>query len=221
MAVDQLEAEEPDIFDKNDIRGAGGYRILSLGRFYVGVVKNLEEMGLCASFDGEEVQVKDSNNLNDQYDLELSTGHVRRGEGAYRATCRPAAFPKSQPLPGMVPGCSLPGSRELACGREPSAHFLPQMEAALDQVLAEHPELFDFGNTNPGTDWPLVVNLDGYFQALVAALGQRGLCAFWDGEEMQVKESNTFNDQFDILLSAGHIRRGEGSYRSSCYPAAF
>jgi len=220
-AIDQLAQSEPDIFDLNDQRGAGGYRILSLGRFYVGIVSNLEAMGFCATFDGEEVAVKNSNDFNDQYDLELSDLHVRRGESAYRATCRPAAFPHSQGAPGQTPGCTLPGSRELACGRDPSSHFLPEVESALDAVIRDHPELFDLGETSPGTDWPLVVDIDGYVDAVVQAMDDQGFCARWDGEELQVKDSNDFSDQFDILLAAGYVRRGEGSYRASCYPAAF
>lgn len=222
MAIDQLAAEEPDIFDKSDQRGGGGFKILSVGRFYVGLVERIEAQGLCATFDGFELNVRNSNDFNDQFDVELATQHVRRGEGIYRTTCRPAAaYPVRNPPAPSAPTCNLPASVELACGREPSAHFLAQMEAVLDEVLAEHPELFDFSNTNPGTDWPFVINQDGYFNAVVAAFAERGFCARWDGEEMAVKDSNEFNDQFDILLSGGHIRRGEGSYRSSCYPAAF
>ena len=44
-------------------------------------------MGLCAAFDGEELQVKNSNDFNDQYDIELSTQHIRRGPSAYASTC--------------------------------------------------------------------------------------------------------------------------------------
>jgi hypothetical protein len=36
-----------------------------------------------------------------------------------------------------------------------------------------------------------------------------------------VKIDNSLNDQFHIMLSSGHIRRGEASYRSTCRPAWF
>ena len=39
--------------------------------------------------------------------------------------------------------------------------------------------------------------------------------------ELQVKNSNDFNDQYDIMISQGYVRRGAGSYRSTCSPAAF
>ena len=42
-------------------------------------------------------------------------------------------------------------------------------------------------------------------------MGQRGLCAMYDGEELAVKNANSFNDQYDILTSGMYIRRDMGS----------
>jgi len=221
-AIDKLVADEPDIFDLNNQRGAGGYFIKSLGRFYVGVITNLEAMGLCAAFDGEELQVKNSNDFNDQYDIELSTQHIRRGPSAYASTCYPAAFPKAYNQPGQTPGCSLPGSREVACGKEETSRYLETMEATLDKVIQTRPELFDLGDTNPGTDWPKILDIDAYLAAVAKELTDQGFCARWDGEEMAVKrDTNDVSEQFDILLASGYVRRGFGSYTASCYPAAF
>jgi hypothetical protein len=222
-AIDKLVAEQPDIFDLNNQRGAGGYYIRSLGRFYVGVITNLEGMGLCAAFDGEELQVKANNDFNDQYDVELATGHLRRGPSAYRSTCYPASFPKPYQQPGQTPGCSLPGSREVACSREDGAsRYLDSVEAALDTVIQTRPELFDLGDTAPSTNWPKVLDVDAYVTAVIKVLSNEGFCAIWDGEEMAVKkDSNDVSEQFDILLASNHIRRDDGSYRASCYPAAF
>ena len=50
---------------------------------------------------------------------------------------------------------------------------------------------------------------------------QRGLCGFYDGEELGVKGTNAFNDQYDIVTSDMFVRRQLGSYRSTCYPAWF
>jgi hypothetical protein len=52
-------------------------------------------------------------------------------------------------------------------------------------------------------------------------LSNAGYCSTYDGEELGVKNSNSFNEQFDILVSSGHIRRGGGSYRSTCSPSWF
>ena len=218
QAISLLVARSPDIFDLNDQRGAGGFRIVSYGRFYLGVVRNLEDMGFCAVFDGEEVAIKNTNDFNDQYDIELSTGHIRRGENAYRSTCRPAVFPRPVGHPAQTPGCTLPPSREMACGPD-RPHLLVEVEAAIDEVMRTRPELFDLRDTNNG--WPRVLNEDAYVQAVVGVLTARNVCARWDGEEIQAKTSNEFSDQVDILLAQGYVRRGAGAFRASCYPAAF
>ena len=41
------------------------------------------------------------------------------------------------------------------------------------------------------------------------------------GEEIQVKRTNEFSEHFDINYADVYVRRGPGTYRSSCYPAAF
>ena len=56
---------------------------------------------------------------------------------------------------------------------------------------------------------------------MIKNLNAAGYCAYYDGEELAVKSSNAFNDQYDILVSSGHIRRGAGSYRSTCNPSWF
>jgi hypothetical protein len=220
-AIDLLVAQKPGVFDLSDQRGGGGYRIASPGQFYTGLIANLEATGLCAAYDGEELQVKKSNEFSDQYDVELSTGHVRRGPTAYRVTCYPAAFPEAVlASPGPVAGCTIGGSRSIACGRE-TPRYLSDVEAAITQLSNSKPELFDKGDMQPGTDFYKVTNIAGYTAGVVQALTARGFCAFWDGEEIQVKRENGFSDHYDILTSDDHIRKGTGAYRSTCYPAAF
>ena len=38
----------------------------------------------------------------------------------------------------------------------------------------------------------------------------QGICSYYDGEELAVKNTNDFNEQYDILLASGHMRRGAG-----------
>ena len=61
--------------------------------YYAGVIRNLEAAGFCAGYDFVELQVKNSSSFSEQYDIMLASGHVRRGAGAYRATCSPPNFP--------------------------------------------------------------------------------------------------------------------------------
>jgi hypothetical protein len=101
-----------------------------------------------------------------------------------------------------------------------SPSYLDQVENAIDRVTQAHPELFDFKNTRC-TNCYFVKDIDRYTAQVVKELGRQGLCAVWDGEEIGVKSANASNDQYDVILASGHIRRGAGSYRSTCRPAVF
>jgi hypothetical protein len=91
-AINTLGQQQPGLFDFNDLRGAGGWRVLDPIRYHWAVAEILASQGLCATYDGEEIAVKRGNAFSDQYDIHLSSGHVRRGAGSYMATCSPAWF---------------------------------------------------------------------------------------------------------------------------------
>jgi hypothetical protein len=65
------------------------------------------------------------------------------------------------------------------------------------------------------------VDENGYLQGLVQILKGKGYCARWDGVELAVKNTSDWNEQFAVILSHIWVRRGEGIYRSTCYPSAF
>lgn len=130
--------------------------------------------------------------------------------------------PTPTPDPQTPTGsCSLPASNppKPVCTDE-SPQFLKQMETALDAVTASHPDWFDFNNKKC-EDCYYVKNVDGYLNGVIKQLNKQGVCALYDGEEMAVKGSNKFSEQWDILLASGHIRRGLGAYRGVCRPAIF
>ena len=62
-----------------------------------------------------------------------------------------------------------------------------------------------------GNDWYKILNPEAYFAAVVSNLHARGVCAFYDGEELAVKNENGFSDQYDILAGEwpGFTRRGD------------
>jgi hypothetical protein len=220
-AMDRLVAEHPEIFKLSEASGSGQYRVVSTGRYYVGLIKNLEAQGLCAGFDGEELAIKESNSFNDQYHVMTSAFFMRRGQGSYRTTCAPAVFPTPPPPFPPNNGCPLPGSREVTCSRE-TAQYLADVDRAVVKVSQEQPHLLDVNNTAPGTgNWYAIRESDKFFDAMVQAMISFGYCARYDGEELVVKKTNEFNEQYDIFAGEGYVRRGEGSYRSTCYPAAF
>jgi hypothetical protein len=212
-AINALQREQADIFS--------GDHVKSIGRYYVGLIDKLAEQGLCADFDGEELQVTNTGRFSDQYHVLTSGLIVRRGDSSYRATCSPAVLPTPAPPLPQTPGCSLPPSKEKACGREEQSRYLGVVDAAINQAVREHPEFFNLGDTQRGTDWYRVVNSAAYFSTVVANVSKDGRCAMFDGEELVVKGDDQFSEHFDIYTADGYIRRGEGSYRSSCYPAAF
>jgi hypothetical protein len=209
-AIGRLMSQRPDIFDGTSIRDMPAFR--------VGLLKNLEATGLCVQWDDDrdghrEIMVKNSNNFSEQYHVELSNGNVRTGIGAYRATCYPANFPVNpQPLPQRG-DCSLPSSREYGCDRLSTAQFLGVMDATAAEIARARTDLVS-GDYVIGD-----VNL--YYKEMVDRLRMKGYCAVFDGEEIAIKNTSDFSEQYHVLLSWGQQRTGFGSYRSTCRPAAF
>jgi hypothetical protein len=215
-SIDELFREKPQLFSQV----SGGFRVNSTGQFLVGMIEKLDAKGLCANFDSEEIQVKNSNVFNDQYHLITSGQLLRRGRSIYRATCYPATNPP--PHPGYPPsnGCHLPSSLEVTCGRE-NGLFYNDVERGIDKVARDHPQTFDFNDTQRGTTWWRIAQPEQFVIRIIDAMKSFGYCARHDGEELVVKNQNGFSEHYDIETAEGYARRGEGIYRSSCYPAAF
>lgn len=203
-AVDQSAAQSG---------GVVGNKITSQGLFILGVLQSLQDKGYCADYDGEEVQLKKDNAFHEQYDIVIADGQVRRGSGTYRVTCTPAAFPTPAPPLEPTPGCSLPPSREKACGRDDDGGaFVGALDEGISTLRQQHPEYFN-GNR--------VTNVDAYYNGLVDFMKAQGLCATTDFEEISIKKTNEYSENYDPLLSSRDIRSGRGAYRVRCYPAGF
>ena len=135
-------------------------------------------------------------------------------------TTSPSPSPSSNPPTSQ--GCGLPpgtGSGN-GCPRQ-SPSFLPEVESALTQFVQQEPGVFDLNDTQGCGTCYKIRNVQRYVNHMPELMGQRGLCSIYDGEELAVKDQNSFNDQYDILTSGFYIRRDQGSYRSTCYPAWF
>jgi hypothetical protein len=89
--------------------------------------------------------------------------------------------------------------------------FLPQVETAQADVRRTRPDLFDGDR---------VRSEDAYVQEVARVLRTRGLCAAQGGpkDEIAVKSSNDWNDQYDIVLGNGATWT---SYQVTCRPARF
>ena len=201
---------------------ANNFNVTNVGAYYVEVIRTLDRMGLCAAFDGEELGVKLTDDYNDQYDILSAKDEVRTGPNIYIGTCSPAIFPKaSRPPVPVSEGCTLPPSDFVACGR-PESRYFQDVEDAIDQLLVERPELFDFDDRATGEGWPALRDGSGYHDAMLDKLRSKGYCAIFDGEEIQMKQgSNEFSEHYDVNYQDKYIRRGNGIFRGSCYPAAF
>jgi hypothetical protein len=146
-------------------------------------------------------------------------------------TPAPTATPAPAPKPNPTPTPEAPAPSGGSCGLPPSnnpngpctmqsSSFLGQVDKAIAQVILQQPNWFDFNNKVCENCY-YVKNEGKFTAAVIANLNAAGLCAYYDGEELAVKNSNSFNEQFDILLYSGHVRRGAGSYRSTCNPSWF
>jgi hypothetical protein len=132
----------------------------------------------------------------------------------------PAAAPTPTPPPHAALGCDAePGTFNTNCQRL-SPTFLRQVDAAIDRVVARRPDLFNLNDVY-GPGGYRVLEPNEYHREVIVELREAGLCAVKDHNEIGVKIDNTLNDQFHIMVSAGYIRRGEASYRSTCRPAWF
>lgn len=122
----------------------------------------------------------------------------------------PSASPTGTSTPGAG-SCSLAPMPEGAPCRAESPSFQAQVEAAQADVLRTRPDLFEGGR---------VRNEDAYVQEVARVLRTRGLCAAQGGpkDEVAVKSTNEWNDQYDIVLGSGEPWT---SYQVTCRPARF
>ncbi len=136
-------------------------------------------------------------------------------------TPTPAPNPTPTPAPPTGGSCSLPPSNnpDAPCAME-SYSFLNQVDTAITLVTQQQPGIFDF-NDKKCDNCYYVKNPNKLVTGVIDNLSKMGVCAYYDGEELAVKNSNSFNDEYDILLASGHLRRGPGSYRSTCRPSWF
>ena len=144
-------------------------------------------------------------------------------------TPTPAATPAPDPgAPAATPRPPSAGSCSLGRGNGSGndcpferARFQEVVERAIDNVIRNNPSLFDKSKNRCDQGCPFVRDTDGYWDAVTDEVRRLGYCATNDGEELAVKNTNAWNDQYDIIAGSGYVRRGAGSYRSTCHPAWF
>jgi hypothetical protein len=122
-ALDYLIAKQPGIFDLTDeaADSSRAYRVKDKEAYLEGIVAYVRGRGMCAERDPDDgaqetVRMKLSKDFSEQYDTLLSSGHMRRGLGAYRETCTPASFPveRTEDAPPASSGCGRPYPPEVS-----------------------------------------------------------------------------------------------------------
>ena len=132
-----------------------------------------------------------------------------RPTGSATPTTSPTTSPTSTPASGNT--CSLAPMPEGSPCRAEVPSFQVQVETAQADVRRTRPDLFDGDR---------VRSEDAYVQEVARVLRIRGLCASQGGpkDEVAVKTSNDWNDQYDIVLASGLPWT---SYQVTCRPARF
>lgn len=144
-------------------------------------------------------------------------------------TPAPSPTPTPTPTPSPTPSPSAPSCRLSSmpecgaaegpkgvwgcCREEATQTFADLVDTAIDRLLRERPDLFN--GDRPKDE-------DAYVQGVAAILVRDfGLCAKQGGpeDEVAVKNSNGFNEQYDILFGNGRIRHS--GYTVTCRPARF
>jgi hypothetical protein len=146
-------------------------------------------------------------------------------------TPAPTAGPAPTPAPNPTPEPTTPPSSSSCapgggsgtggqCRRE-GAQYSEVVTAAIDDVVALNPELFNLNDTR-GEKAYKVLDPTTYQNKVVNRLRQKGYCATIDNyEEIGVKENNSFAESYDIITSQNYIWRGLGAYQITCRPPWF
>ncbi len=154
--------------------------------------------------------------------------------GGSASPAQPAPVPTPTPVPqptptplalSVIPPCPLPPSNPGASASctKPKQRLTDEVNAAIDRAITERPDLFDLENVNGG---PKILNVNSYMTAVVAALGEAGVCGRIDPEgEVSIKTENSFSEHWIIASRVGWgvptdnwVQR---KYVGACEPSTF
>jgi len=124
--------------------------------------------------------------------------------------------------PTGAPGCPLGyGSGRFTCqGDVPG--LLPQLDAAINKLVAEKPQLFNLDNP-PAVGAYYIHDVDAFYAGVESNLQAAGLCGqlSYSKDTIWVKENNSYSENYDIVTAQNYIRRGPKTYQLTCTPANF
>ena len=137
----------------------------------------------------------------------------------------PSVAPTTAPsvAPTASPGASScrfgKGTLNTFCDRQVAA-YSADVDAAISLLTQQHPEIFDL-TQQAGEGGFKVLMPNEYYAGVISNLEARGFCAGYDFVNLQLKNSTSFSESYDIMLRSGHVRRSAGAYRVTCSPPDF
>jgi hypothetical protein len=131
-------------------------------------------------------------------------------------TPNPTPDPGSTPPPSSQSCAPAPAPGNEKCPREGSSEFLSVVESAYDSLIAKHPAWF----SGSGSSIKVKISEHDWTWAVVDEIRRKGYCAGLYAEEVSVRTSRAYSENFDVITSALTIRRGQGAYTSTCTPAS-
>jgi hypothetical protein len=81
------------------------------------------------------------------------------------------------------------------------------VESAIDKAIQDHPSYFDM-NDIPVPSSPRVLNGDGYMNAVIANLVAAGFCVNRKDDVIEIRNTNDFSEDYEVLRSAVLSGRG-------------
>ena len=154
-------------------------------------------------------------------------GGSSAGKPSLPTTPVAAATPVSAPTAAPpVTGSSICGRFDdgvvtAQCARG-SARYYDAVAGSIDRLIKQRPQLFNLNDVAADGTYR-VVDVEGYYKALVDSLAAAGVCAQMDlaNTYLQVKGSDEFSEDYQVLTSRNFTTSGAWIYRDTCTPASF
>ena len=130
---------------------------------------------------------------------------------------------------GATVDCGDCGSPGMTCIKQASPMFQNAVKNAVEQCKTDHPDYFDFNNTNPpgGSDNVAIVSPDAFDAYVCTQVGKAGVACISDPndtQEIRVRGSTDAAENYRIRVLAGAAAINGYSaykYQSTCSPAGF
>ena len=101
--------------------------------------------------------------------------------------------------------------------------LLPQLNAAIDKLVQDRPSLFNLTDDPSGRGAYRILDVDAFYEGVIANLNATGLCAqrdYLDPSRVVIKEDNTYSETYDVVGRQTRILRPP-AFVFTCTPANF